>query len=139
VKRKRVGRRINQVAISRAKSKEVTQQSKTATAAEAEELKVDSSQAVTLTDQTALVEPSRDGLVVGAPVVRRAVKSPEKIAPVAEPAVPVVDKEGTLHKPLAKPGEKIERVNKTARPGNVLLNVKSRACTSVLPTRLQVR
>jgi len=77
VKRKRVGSGINQVAISRAKSKKVTQQSKTATAAEAEELKVDSSQAVTLTDQTALVEPV-GWLVVGAPVVRRTVKSPEK-------------------------------------------------------------
>src|SRR6266481_1431903 len=99
------------------KVKKSRSKSKTATAAEAEELKVDSSQAVTLTNQAALVEPSRDGLVVGAPVVRRTVKSPEKIAPVAAPAVPVVDKEGTLHKPLAKPGEKIERVNKTAKPG----------------------
>ncbi len=89
--------------------------SKSKAATGVEESKVDANQAV----MPVALEPIQNGLVVGAPVVRRVAKPVEKAAAVvAQPVAPVVDKEGTLHKPAAKPGDKVERTNKTARPGD---------------------
>lgn len=76
--------------------------------------KTDGNQPTSPVADVASTEPNQNDLAIGAPVARRVAKPAEK--PVA--AEPVVDKEGTLHKPVAKPGDKVERTNKTARQGD---------------------
>ncbi|HEX5363306.1 MAG TPA: translation initiation factor IF-2 N-terminal domain-containing protein, partial [Gallionella sp.] len=62
-------------------------------------------------------------LVIGAPVARRVakpvVKPVEKPVekPVAKPAEKAAATEGTLHKPTPKPGDKVERFTRPAKPG----------------------
>ena len=61
-------------------------------------------------------------LVIGAPVARRVAKPVEKpaekavAAPAAAPAAAATT-EGTLHKPAPKPGDKVERFSRSAKPG----------------------
>jgi translation initiation factor IF-2 len=57
---------------------------------------------------------------IGAPVLRRVARPPVKVpVPVVEAvAAPAVAKEGTLHKPAPKPGDKVERFAKVAKPGD---------------------
>lgn len=60
-----------------------------------------------------------DTPVIGAPVLRRVARPPKPVAPVIAPATETAAvKEGTLHKPAPKPGDKIERFAKTAKPGD---------------------
>ncbi len=78
-------------------------------------------EAIVPVDQMAAVEvqpvrPVGEPLVIGAPVLRRVARPAEKVVP-AQPAAPAVATEGTLHKPAAKPGDKVERFSKTAKPG----------------------
>jgi translation initiation factor IF-2 len=68
----------------------------------------------------AVVEPqiAANMPVIGAPVFRRVARPPVKVAPpvvVAPIVAPVVAKEGTLHKPAPKPGDKIVRAKPAAR------------------------
>ncbi|MEQ1917177.1 MAG: translation initiation factor IF-2 [Gallionella sp.] len=62
-----------------------------------------------------------DSPMIGAPVLRRVARPPKPVTPVVAatpaPAAAAV-KEGTLHKPAPKPGDKIERFAKTAKPGD---------------------
>lgn len=55
--------------------------------------------------------------VIGAPVMRRMARPVEKPAPapVAAVAAPEAAKEGTLHKPAPKPGDKVERFTRPAK------------------------
>ena len=57
--------------------------------------------------------------VIGAPVLRRVARPPVKPSPVEAPAAApgAAVKEGTLHKPAPKPGDKIERFARPAKPG----------------------
>jgi translation initiation factor IF-2 len=62
-----------------------------------------------------------DAPMIGAPVLRRVARPPVKpVAPVEVAAVvaPVVAKEGTLHKAAPKPGDKVERFAKAAKPAD---------------------
>ncbi|HZW26270.1 MAG TPA: translation initiation factor IF-2 [Gallionella sp.] len=63
--------------------------------------------------------PATPTPVIGAPVARRVVKPAEKPveATAAAPAATVATTEGTLHKPAPKPGDKVERFSRTAKPG----------------------
>jgi len=65
-----------------------------------------------------------DTPMIGAPVLRRVARPPVKpvapvvAAPVAAAPVAAVAKEGTLHKPAPKPGDKVERFSRTAKPAD---------------------
>ena len=73
--------------------------------------------AVVVPQAVAVPQAAANSPVIGAPVLRRVARPPVKVVPpvVVAVAQPVAAKEGTLHKPAPKPGDKVERFAKPAK------------------------